>query len=205
MNQCLPQHFYQSTEPTKLAQSLLGCYLQTRIDGHLSIAKIVETEAYKAPQDKASHAYGNKRTARTEIMYSEGGKAYIYLCYGIHEMFNVVTGPKDVAHAILVRAVEPILGEKYMLDRRNIKSSKNLSNGPGKLCQALGIHRGHKGLPLYQKTSPVFITEGEKVDQSQIVAGPRVGIKYAEEDAFLPYRYYIKDCSWVSLPRIVSY
>ncbi len=205
MESIFPSSFYQSSNVLALAQRLLGSYLHTQINGEITIGQIVETEAYKAPEDKASHAYQNKRTKRTEVMFSEGGVAYVYLCYGIHEMFNVVSGPKDVAHAILVRAIKPIKGLEIMERRRKTKHLKNLANGPGKLCQAMGISRKLSGLDLCKASSSIFITAGKELAPKNIVASPRVGIKYAEEDALLPWRFYVKDSPFISLPRIVGY
>jgi DNA-3-methyladenine glycosylase len=116
--QRLPADFYLRTDVVQIARELLGKVLVTAFDGHRTAARISETEAYRAPDDRASHAFGNRRTARTEVMFQPGGRAYIYLCYGIHHLFNVVTAPADVAHAVLVRAAEPLEGEAIMRERR---------------------------------------------------------------------------------------
>ena len=123
--------YFLSEDILALSQDLLGHYIVTSFEKNTCIAKIVELEAYKAPLDKGSHAYQNKRTKRTEVIFGEGGHAYVYLCYGIHEMFNLVSGPIDVAHAILIRAVEPISGKGVMQKRRNKEAGPILTNGPG--------------------------------------------------------------------------
>ena len=122
----LPAHFYTRPDVVQVAKDLLGKYLVTNFEGQVTSGKIVETEAYRAPDDRASHAFGNRRTARTEVMFAEGGHAYVYLCYGIHHLFNVVTGPSEMAHAVLVRAVQPVDNVELMLARR-------LTAGPGSL------------------------------------------------------------------------
>jgi len=201
----LPKEFYLSNDVCQLAQLLLGKYLISKIDKKLCVTKIVETEAYKAPEDKGSHAYNNKITARTNTMFAEGGRSYVYLCYGIHNMFNVVTGPTGTAHAILVRAVEPIFGIKFIAERRNIKDIKNLTNGPGKVCHALGITREDNNKQLYLDNKKIYLADNNPLNTKDIYEGPRVGIAYAEECANWPFRFYIKDNPWVSHPKIVKY
>jgi DNA-3-methyladenine glycosylase len=174
-----------------VAKELLGKRLVTNFNGQLTAGLITETEAYAGVTDRASHAYGGRRTARTEIMYSEGGVAYVYLCYGMYSLFNVVTGKKDLPHAVLIRAIQPVTGLETMMKRRKMKSeAKNFSSGPGTLAMALGIHfRKHSGLSLLD--SEIWIEEGQPVNRSAILTGPRIGVDYAGKDAFLPYRHRI--------------
>jgi len=200
----LPLEFYTRTDVVQIARELLGKVLVTEFDGQRTAGRITETEAYRAPDDRASHAFGNRRTARTEIMFQEGGRAYVYLCYGIHHLFNVVTGPAEMAHAVLIRAVEPIAGEEIMLARRNraglkSKASKALlTTGPGTLSQALGIHRGFTGTSLLLPDSPIWIEAVEGIIQEEdIAAGPRIGVDYAGECAAWPWRFWVKKAPFV--------
>lgn len=159
---------------------------------------IVETEAYAGITDKASHAYGNRKTARTEVMFREGGIAYIYLCYGIHHLFNVVTNIEGVPHAALIRGIEPLEGIEYMLERRNkIKIDYSLGNGPGSLSKSMGIHSGLSGLSLSENT--IWIEDrNTPISAENILSSPRVGVGYAQEDALLPYRFRVKNNPWTS-------
>jgi DNA-3-methyladenine glycosylase len=194
----LPESFYARTDVVKIARELLGKVLVTNFDGEHTAGIIVETEAYAGETDKASHAYGGRRTQRTEIMYMHGGAAYVYLCYGIHHLFNVVTNAKDTPHAILIRAIEPIEGIDIMLERRGKeKLQPSLTAGPGAMSMALGIHTRHTGLPL---SGPDIVIEdrGIKVAPKNIVAATRVGVAYAMDDALRPYRFYIKNNPFVS-------
>ncbi|MCB0637835.1 MAG: DNA-3-methyladenine glycosylase [Lewinella sp.] len=199
--QRLPASFYQSEDTVQLARKLLGKWLVTEFDGQRTIGRIVETEAYKAPEDKACHAYLNRNTKRTRTMFLPGGVAYIYLCYGIHHLFNVVTGPEGAAHAILLRAVEPVAGTDIMLARRGLASvSKRLTAGPGVMSQALGLHKDYDASSLTDPASPIWIAEpeGPTLAPDDIVASPRIGVDYAEECAAWPWRFYIKGNAWVS-------
>ena len=155
-------------------------------------ATITETEAYAGEIDKASHAYGGRRTRRTEPIYQSGGRAYVYLCYGIHHLFNVVTNAEGIPHAILIRAGRPLAGEAQMLRRRAKQAAdKTLLAGPGSLAKALGITTALTGTALTRDV--IWIEDQEvTVTERDIVAGPRVGIDYAEEDAKLPYRFILK-------------
>ncbi|MCL4113881.1 UNVERIFIED_CONTAM: hypothetical protein GTU68_028218 [Idotea baltica] len=195
MQHPLPKSYYQSSNVLALARDLLGKTIVTQFEGSRTSARIVETEAYRAPEDRGSHAFGNKRTPRTETMFEEGGIAYIYLCYGMHHLCNVVTGPQESAHAVLIRAVEPIDGIEVMSDR----------NGPGKWTSAMGITTLYNGVNYWEENSPIRIYEGESIDSDNIVAGPRVGIKYAQAWAHIPWRYTIRDSPYVSKPEIVKY
>jgi DNA-3-methyladenine glycosylase len=199
----LTKPFYTRTDVVQISKELLGKYLVTNIDGLITSGKITETEAYRAPDDKACHAYNNRRTARTEVMFAEGGKAYVYLCYGIHHLFNVVTATEDVAHAVLVRAVEPVDNIESMLLRRKMKKlERRLSAGPGTLSHALGITTQWTGVDMTEADSPIWIEDrGEYVLPENIIASPRVGIGYAEECIDWPWRFRIKDSNWTSLAK----
>lgn len=164
----------------------------------LTAARIVETEAYGGITDKASHAYGNRRTARTEIMYANGGVGYVYLCYGIHHLFNVVTNRSGVPHAVLIRAAEPITGIAEMLRRTGKQKLDNsLTSGPGNLTRALGISTAYNGISLTGET--IYIAaDNFIINTSEIIATTRIGVAYAGEDALLPYRFILKDNPFVS-------
>jgi DNA-3-methyladenine glycosylase len=194
----LPASFYHRTNVITIAKELLGKLLVTSFNGELTIGRIVETEAYNGIGDKASHAYGGRRTKRTEIMYAPGGIAYVYLCYGIHHLFNVVTNTQDTPHAILVRGIEPVTGIAIMLERmKKEKADYTIGRGPGNVSKALGIDTKHTSLSLL--SDEIYIADdGTKVKPSQIVASPRIGVDYAAEDALLPYRFYIKANPYVS-------
>ncbi|MBV8390496.1 MAG: DNA-3-methyladenine glycosylase [Mucilaginibacter sp.] len=197
----LPQSFYLDSDVVSLSKQLLGKYLFTSINGLFSGGYIVETEAYNGTIDKASHAFGGKRTARTEIMYKEGGIAYIYLCYGIHEMLNVVVSPEDEPRAILIRAIEPTIGVDIMLGRKNMETLKpNITAGPGSVAKALGIDRKLNAISL--ESDQLWIEDrGLRYTDDQIAEVPRIGVAYAQEDALLPYRFYVKGNKYVSKPN----
>lgn len=192
--QPLPREFFTRTEVPDIAQELLGKLLVTRFDGELTAGIITETEAYRAPDDRASHAYGNRRTPRTEVMFLEGGCAYIYLCYGIHQMFNVVTAPEGMAHAVLVRAVEPVAGIDVMIRRRQGRGKGvALSTGPGALAQAFGLHTRFTGAGLLDRSGDIWLGDpGWKIPRAQIASGARIGVDYAGECANWPWRYWWK-------------
>lgn len=194
----LDRSFYNRPNVVQIAKELLGKILITRFDGVQTSGRIVETEAYAGEIDRASHAYGGRRTARTEVMYNEAGTSYIYLCYGIHHLFNVVTGKKDLPHAILVRALEPLTGIETMLRRTNKKKADyTLTRGPGNVSKAMGLFTHHKGLSLLG--NEIFIVDdGFKIRKQDIVASARIGVDYAGEDAKLPYRFLVKGNKYVS-------
>lgn len=197
----LPQSFYLGSDVVAIAKALLGKYLFTSIDGLVTGGYIVETEAYNGVVDRASHAYGNRRTKRTEIMFAEGGIAYIYLCYGIHEMLNIVTSTEGHAQAILIRAIEPTEGIETILLRRGMDKVKpNITAGPGSVANALGIDRKLNGISLQSDT--LWLEDrGLHFGNDQIAAVPRIGVAYAGQDALLPYRFYVKDNPFVSRPN----
>lgn len=200
----LPQRFYERKDVLQIAKELLGKVIMTRFDGMATAAMITETEAYAGAGDRASHAYGGRRTNRTEVMYAHGGVAYVYLCYGIHHLFNVVTHEADTPHAVLVRAAEPLEGIDTMLYRRNkLSVTPALTSGPGAMSMALGIHTRHTGLSL-QGAEITIEDRGIKVRQTDIVATPRIGVAYAMDDAFLPYRFYIRDNKFVSKGKYLT-
>lgn len=204
---CLPRSFYLRMEVDQIAQDLLGKFLCTQMDGQYVAGMIVETEAYRAPDDRACHAYQNLRTNRTEMMFAAGSCAYVYLCYGIHHLFNVVTAPEDFAHAVLIRGLQPVNNIPEMLRRRKQKVLKTqLSAGPGVLTKALGIDTQHNGFSLLQKgENQIWIEDrGLKINTSQIQVGTRVGIASAGEDAFRPWRFSIHQNSWVSKAKGAS-
>jgi DNA-3-methyladenine glycosylase len=198
MNPKLPEAFFAHTDVLAISRALLGKILVTNFAGEITAGMIVETEAYMAPEDKASHAYQNRRTKRTETMFGVGGVAYVYLCYGMHHLFNIVTGPKDVAHAVLIRAIQPISGIETMLKRRGFKNIKRqLTAGPGVLSKALGITIEHDGHSLISQD--IWVEDhGVLAPEQHIVAGPRVGVAYAAEHAALPWRFRLKDSIWTS-------
>ncbi len=181
--------FYQREDVVLIAKELLGKIIVTRFDGIITSGRIIETEAYNGIADKASHAYGGRRTARTEIMYQQGGIAYVYLCYGIHHLFNVVTNSRDTPHAVLIRSVEPLIGIEEMMYRLNkTKNDKTIIKGPGNTSKALGISIQHTGYSLVSKD--LFIeNDNYKVNPAKILTGARIGVDYAQEDAALPYRF----------------
>jgi DNA-3-methyladenine glycosylase len=197
----LAYSFYQNEEVTDLAIQLLGKQLFTLIDGELTGGTIVETEAYRGAVDKASHAYGGRLTNRTSIMYEPGGVAYVYLCYGIHHLFNVVTAPKNIPHAVLIRGLEPVSGLDVMLRRRNMSALKpNLTAGPGALAKAMGIDKGLNAKDLMG--DEIWIEDnGIQINPGDIVAGPRIGVAYAQDHALLPWRFYVKGNKFVSKPN----
>lgn len=194
----LEREFYDRPDVVKIAKELLGRVIVTTFNGIITSGRIVETEAYAGVIDRASHAWGGRRTNRTEIMYGRPGTAYVYLCYGIHHLFNVVTNKPDIPHAILIRAVEPLTGIPDMLLRTGKKKADHtLTKGPGNVSKALGIYTMHTGLDLLG--NDIFITGEEvKVKARDIVITPRIGVDYAGEDAKLPYRFIIKGNPYVS-------
>lgn len=198
--------FYHSADVVQIARALLGKALVTRFADRRTVARITEVEAYRAPDDRASHAWNNRRTARTEVMFGEGGRAYVYLCYGIHHLFNVVTGPAGMAHAVLVRAGEPLEGLEIMLERRKMsKLSPDLTTGPGALAAALGLTTAWTGQSLLTPDTPVWIEDrGEVVIAENIAAGPRIGVDYAGECAAWPWRFWLRDSPFVKRTRLAT-
>lgn len=184
----LLRRFYLNEDVIGLSQALIGKFLVTQFGGEVTSGMIIETEAYKGVEDKASHAYNHRRTTRTETLYQKGGVAYVYLCYGIHHLFNVVTAGKDNPHAVLIRAIAPVDGISIMKARRGVKDDKKLASGPGTLTQALGITTEHDRCLLTK--APIWIEDrGIEIYPTEIIASPRVGIDYAQEHKELPWRF----------------
>ncbi|MFO7977632.1 MAG: DNA-3-methyladenine glycosylase [Bacteroidales bacterium] len=193
----LPLSYYQHEDIVFLARDLLGKSLMTNIGGQgITGGIITETEAYEGPVDRASHAFGNRHTPRTATMFQQGGIAYIYLCYGIHHLFNVVTNIGGVPHAVLIRGLEPTHGLDVMTRRVNPRGGilKDL-RGPGKLTRALGITTQLNATPLTGDT--IWIAGNNlQVPYDQISATPRIGVDYAGDHALWPYRFV-----WCCPPR----
>jgi len=197
----LPFSYYLNPDVLFLAKDLLGKVLFTQIDGEITAGVIVETEAYFGVQDKASHAYGGRRTNRTETLYQHGGISYVYLCYGIHNLFNIVSSVEGEPHAVLIRAIEPLIGLDIMETRRKMAATKAaISSGPGSAAKALGIDRTFNEKEL---TGEEIWVEDHNIRYTpdQIAAVPRVGVAYAQEDALLPWRFFVTDNKYVSKPN----
>ena len=196
--QKLPLEFYRRSDVVQIAKDLLGKILVTRWKGQITSGRIIETEAYAGATDNASHASGGRRTQRNEIMYADGGVAYVYLCYGIHHLFNVVTNIKENPHAVLIRALEPMKGIETMLERTGKeKLDFTLTKGPGNVSKALGIFTKHSGSSLLGKE--IFIAgDGFSYSANEINASPRIGVEYAGKDAKLPFRFYVRGNPFVS-------
>lgn len=199
----LPASWYTSHDVTQMARDLLGKFLCTEIDGHYCSGIIVETEAYRGPDDRAAHSFNNRRTARTEVMFWKGGVSYIYVCYGMHHLMNVVTATKDVAHAVLIRALEPADGVEVMAQRRNMSlTDSRITKGPGALSVAMGLHKMYSGLPLYRKDSPLWIEDrGVKFSQDEICISKRIGVESAGDAAHWPWRFFVKGNKYVSASK----
>ena len=194
----LPADFYQREDVLLISRELLGKVLCTNFHGKLTSGIIVETEAYAGVTDKASHAYGGRRTKRTETMYAKGGSAYVYLCYGIHHLFNIVTNKENIPHAVLIRAIQPQDGIEIMLQRRNKKKVDQLFTvGPGSLTRALGITVKDSGTFLMDN---LIWLEDQNINYTNqdILSSPRVGVQYAGKDAQNPWRFQIENNPWVS-------
>ncbi|WP_217606239.1 DNA-3-methyladenine glycosylase [Chitinophaga sp. GbtcB8] len=196
--------FYNREDVLTIAQELLGKVLVTKFNGAITSGRIVETEAYQGVTDRASHAYGGRRTNRTEIMFGKAGTAYVYLCYGIHHLFNVVTNKENTPHAILIRAIAPLNGIPHMLARTGrTKADYTLGKGPGNVSKALGINTQHTGTSLTGKE--LYIADDDFiVSPSAIGITKRIGVDYAGEDALLPYRFILKDSPYVSGRKVRS-
>ena len=194
----IPLSFYDRKDAVTIARELLGKIIVTNFSGQITSGRIVETEAYLGFTDKASHAYAGKRTARNEHMYSPPGTAYVYICYGMHTMFNIVTNKKDIPDAVLIRAIEPVRGIDIMAERtqKEIKDP-TLTRGPGNVGKALGIFKHHSGLLLLD--DKIFLLdEDKKVPDEQIGISQRIGVDSAGKDSLLPYRFYLKGNKYVS-------
>ncbi|MEI6683375.1 MAG: DNA-3-methyladenine glycosylase [Bacteroidota bacterium] len=194
----LPPSFFLRNDVVQIARELLGKKIITRFDGVTTSGIISETEAYAGVTDRASHAYGGRRTARTEVMYAAGGTAYVYLCYGMHSLFNIVTNEAGIPHAVLIRGIIPLEGTEIMLQRTGkTKFIRDSGIGPGKVSKLLGIHYSHSGLLLNQAYHPgnysISLEEtGTGASPGKITTCPRVGVDYAGADALLPYRFILQ-------------
>jgi DNA-3-methyladenine glycosylase len=194
----LPIQFYKRTDVVLIAKELIGKILVTDFDGFLTSARIVETEAYLGFSDRASHAYNGKRTVRNEHMYAAPATAYVYICYGVHHLFNVVTNAKNIPDAVLIRAVEPLNGTDIMLKRTGkLKLDNSLTKGPGNAAKALGISKDHSGINLIG--NEIFIADdGFKIDKRLIGVSRRIGIEGSGNASLKPYRFYMKGNRFVS-------
>lgn len=194
----LPRSFYARNDVALIAKELLGKILCTEFDGVFTSGKIVETEAYNGENDKACHSCVHGLTDRTKVMFGEPGFAYVYLCYGIHHLFNVVSNVENKADAILIRAIEPMDGVEEILRRRNkTKLHRSVGGGPGIASKALGITTQHYGVDLLG--NEIWIEDrGITVSENQIISSPRVGVDYAGDDAKRPWRFRVKDNTYTS-------
>ncbi len=189
--QKLSKDFYLRPYVATIAKELLGKIIITKFDNLYTAARITETEAYAGIADKASHAYGGRRTARTEIMFGNGGFAYVYLCYGIHHMFNVVANEETHPDAVLIRGVEPLEGIDTMIKRMNKKKfDTTVGRGPGNVGKALGIFTTHTGTDLQSRD---FYIADDGVNSFDTMVSRRIGVDYAGDHAKWLYRFYIKD------------
>ncbi|MFC5711859.1 DNA-3-methyladenine glycosylase [Thalassorhabdus alkalitolerans] len=188
----LPVDFYQKSTLT-LAKSLLGHILIKETKEGVTAGYIVETEAYMGPEDRAAHSFNNRRTKRTEVMFGPPGYVYTYVMH-THCLVNVVSGEPGKPEAVLIRAVEPLLGIDLMYERRGDKKEKDLTNGPGKLTKALGIIKDDYGHPFHQP--PLYIAEGR--NEEYISQGPRIGIENSGEAKDYPWRFWVTGNPFVS-------
>jgi len=194
----LPLRFYTRKDVVQIARDLIGKVLVTNFPPGICTGRIVETEAYVAHVDKASHSFGGRRTAKNEHMYAAGGSSYVYICYGMHQMFNVVTNGKDIPDAVLVRALEPMDGIDIMLKRTGKqKGDHTLARGPGNLAKAMGIDKSASGCEL--GSDKIYIADdGIVIPDESIVITTRIGVEGAGKDALLPYRFILKNNKYVS-------
>lgn len=195
----LPLSFYDRTDVVAVAKELLGKIVCTNIDGKFTSGRIVETEAYVAYVDKASHAFGGRRTTKNEHMYEGPGKTYVYICYGMHQMLNVVTNKKNIPDAILIRAVEPMQGIETMLRRTGkLKLDATLTKGPGNVGKAFGISKIHSALSLLDDHIYIYSDKDAVIAEEDIGISKRIGVESAGPDGSLPYRFYVKGNRFVS-------
>lgn len=194
----IPLSFYTRKDVVAIAKDLIGKIIVTNFNGSITSGRIVETEAYVALTDKASHSFGGKRTARNEHMYAAAGTAYVYICYGLHQMMNVVTNDENIPDAVLIRAVEPLKGIDIMLKRTGKPAlDKTLTRGPGNVGKALGIFKHHSGNDLLG--NKIYLMDDHlKINEEQIGRSVRIGVESAGADSLLPYRFYLKGNKYVS-------
>lgn len=198
MTKKTPIEFYRRDDVVQIAFDLIGKDLYTCIDGKICAGTIVETEAYRGPEDRASHAFNNRRTLSNEMMYSAGGKVYMYICYGIHDMLNIVTGAEGCSHAVLIRAIEPHTGIEHMRERRNLlNNDRRLCQGPGSLAKAMGLNKSHNGLDIL--SDRIWIEDtGKRFSDDEIRASARIGLNFEGPYKKIPWRFYLKGNSYVS-------
>lgn len=198
----LPIDFYNRQNVLLIARELIGKLITTNIDDYTTIGRIVETEAYAGFVDRASHAWSGNRTARNEHMYEAPGTAYVYTCYGIHQLFNIVTNKRGIPDAVLVRAVEPVMGMETMMRRTGKPiADHTLSRGPGNVGKALGIHKIHSGMSLLGDL--IYLSsDGYELEENEVGTSSRIGVAYAGSDALLPYRFFMRGNKYVSGKKI---
>jgi DNA-3-methyladenine glycosylase len=197
----LDESFYDRKDVVRIAKELLGKILVTQLDGIRSSGRIVETEAYAGFEDRASHAFGGRRTARSEHLYGDPGTIYVYICYGMHHLFNVITNKKDIPHGVLIRALEPLEGIDYMLQRiGKFSADYTITKGPGNLSRAMGMSKLHSGCNIFSEE--IFIADdGLRYRKDQIAVTKRIGVEGAGKDANLPYRFIVKGNPYVSAKK----
>lgn len=199
----LSHDFFLHTDVVQICKSLIGKVLVSTIDDLYTSGIIVEAEAYRGPDDKACHAFNHRRTPRTEVLYKDGGHAYIYICYGIHHLFNIVTAPREMAHAVLIRALEPLEGKDIMMKRRNMISMEpKITRGPGALSVAMGFNANLSGMNMNSKESKIYIEDRRLVyTDEHVKSGTRIGVENAGVSALLPWRFWVKGNKYVSANR----
>lgn len=202
MKHKLSKDFYRQQDVVSVARHLLGKHIYSLVDGQLTGGIIVETEAYRGPDDRGSHAYNGKRTARNEMMYNAGGLVYMYICYGIHDMLNIVTGEEGISHAALIRAIQPIEGIDIMRHRRALfDKDLRLCQGPGSLAKSLGLSKIHNGVDL--QGNVIWLTdEKHTYTDEQVVCSARVGMNFDGLYKAIPWRFYVKGNQYVSRPHM---
>ena len=194
----LPIQFYERKDVLLIAKELIGKIIVTNFEGTITSGRIIETEAYVGLTDRASHSFGGKRTTRNEHMYSVAGTVYVYICYGMHHLFNVVTNETNLPDAVLIRAVEPITGIDTMLKRTGKpKLDNTLTKGPGNEAKALGISKRKYKKKL--DNDEIYIADdGFKIAETTIGISRRIGVEGSGDAALLPYRFYVKENVFVS-------
>jgi DNA-3-methyladenine glycosylase len=194
----VPLTFYDRDDVVQIAKELLGKIVLTNISGELTSGRIVETEAYVAITDKASHSFAGRRTAKNDHMYEVAGTTYVYICYGMHQMLNIVTNKKDIPDAILIRAIEPLQGIDVILKRTGKETLNNtITKGPGNVGKALGIFKQHSGVLLNREIT-IYTDKHSLINDSDIGISKRIGVESSGADGRLPYRFYIKGNKYVS-------
>ena len=204
MKRILTLDEYADPLPTRVARFFLGKFLCVRAPDGYAEGMITETEAYGGIEDAASHAFGNRRTTRTEIMFAPGGAAYVYFCYGMHRMFNIVTGPQDSPQAVLVRAVKITAGHDVVRRRRTGIAEKDWASGPGRVCAALGIEMHHNRHDLLAGEIIWIEDRGLHIPVREVKRTPRIGVDYAGEWAKKPWRFLWSPADGSTQPSTIS-